>query len=172
MTCVKWIGFLCIVLGSSGIGISGTRDYNRRIETLTQIKQMMHYIQDMVRQEHLPLSEAIGRSALRMEGIYGDFLSDVASQMELFCGEDIALIWHKQAEKLKKLLGKQYYAEFEHCMDQTGFATATAQADAIRQYERHLTEKIQELNAQREEKCRLYQSLGVIGGIFICVLLL
>ena len=169
---MKWIGFFFIIFGCSGIGISNTLDYNKRIETLTKIRQMMHYIQDMIRQEHLSLTEAIGRCGQRMDGVYGEFLMRVAEQMDVFCGEDIALIWRKQAAGLQKELGKQYYSGFEHCMDQTGFATAQAQADAIRQYERQLSDIIQNLVSQREEKCKLYQSLGIIGGIFICVLLL
>lgn len=169
---MKWIGFGFIIFACSGIGISNKIDYDNRIETLTKVRQMMHYIQDMVRQEHLPLTEAVLRCGQRMDGIYGEFLMEVARQMDVFCGEDIALIWRKQADCLKKKLGKQYYTDFEHCMDQTGFAVAEAQADAIRQYERQLSDIIQKLVSQREEKCKLYQSLGVIGGIFICVLLL
>lgn len=168
---MKWIGFVLILVGCGGIGFSDACNYQKNIQTLSSIKQMMQYIEELVGQQHLPLTEALLRCAQRMDGPYQTFLLRVTEQMDQFCGEDIALIWQKQAQSLKKLLGKNYYGAFCHCMDQTGFASATAQAEAIRQYERQLSDILKNLIAQREEKCKLYQSLGIIGGIFICVLL-
>ena len=168
---MKWIGFLLILSGCTGIGLSYINEYTRRIDVLTNIRGMMHYIQEMITYEKLPLAEAIGRSGQRMEGIYQTFLTEVARQMELFSGEELLLIWQEQAQQLKKVIAKQDYQEFLHCMDQTGFATASSQGAAIRQYEAELTERINALVAQREEKCKLYRSLGILSGIFICVLL-
>lgn len=168
---MKWIGFLMIMTGCAGIGFSYINEYTRRIEALTQIRDMMHYVQEMITQERLPLFEAVQRSGQRMEGAYRTFLLEVARQMELFSGEDIALIWHKQAEGMQRLIARQDYQDFVHCMDQTGFATADAQGTAICRYESQLSEKINLLSRQKEEKCKLYRSLGILSGIFICVLL-
>lgn len=168
---MKWIGFIMIILGCTGVGFSYINEYTRRIEVLKNLQSMMHYIQEQITYEKLPLAEAIARSGQRLSGSYRDFLSEVARQMALFSGEEIATIWQGQAQQLEKVISRQDYQEFVHCMDQTGFATASSQGAAIRQYESALTDRMNVLIAQREEKCKLYRSLGILSGIFICVLL-
>lgn len=168
---MKWIGLICVLLGCNGIGFSNAFSYDRQIAVLDQIRQMMHYIEEMVGLQKLPLTEAIGRCALRMSDPYKAYLENIAGKMELFCGEDIALIWQKQSQDLQRLLGKKYYEGFMHCMDQTGFASASEQAKAIEHYVRQLDTTIKALKLERNEKCKLYQSMGIIGGLFICVLL-
>lgn len=168
---MKWIGFCMVLLGSAGVGFAMVGEYGLRMQTLSQIRTMMHYINDMVLYECIPLAEAFKRTAARVESPFREFLTRVADQMEEFCGEDVSMIWNNNAELVRDVMDKRDYAEFLHCMQQTGFMDAKGQSQAFKAYEQSLELKLAGLTEQKEEKCKLYQTLGIMSGIFVCILL-
>lgn len=169
---MKWIGFLLILLGSSGVGFSMVSEYGQRIEVLGNLKTMLGYISDMVLVECVPLAEAFRRCEFRMEDPYREFLHKVAEQMEEFCGENPSFIWKSNAGILKPLLKGKDYLSFCECMGQTGFMDVKGQSQALKNYEQSLEMLMKQLREQREDKCRLYQTLGIMAGVFVCILLL
>lgn len=168
---MKWIGFCLVLLGSAGVGFSLVGEYSLRIQTLSEIKTMIHYINDRVLYECVPLAEAFKRTAARMNSPFREFLEKVADQMEEFCGEDVSLIWKGNAELLKNWINKQDFKEFQQCMGQTGFMDVQGQSQALKVYEQSLELKLVRLMEQKEEKCKLYQTLGIMSGVFVCILL-
>lgn len=168
---MKWIGFCLVLLGSAGVGFSFVGEYGLRIQTLSRVRTMIHYINDMVLYECIPLAEAFKRTAVRIESPFREFLEKVADQMEEFCGEDVSLLWKNNAELLRGLMNKEDFSEFQRCMEQTGFMDAKGQSQAWKAYEQSLELKLVRLMEQKEEKCKLYQTLGIMSGIFVCILL-
>ncbi len=169
---MKWIGFLLVLAGAGGIGFSLVGEYVLRIRTLGQIRDMMHYINDLVLYEYASLPEAFAKAADRMEAPFADFLKKVAGQLEEFSGEDICFLWKSNAQMLKDTLNKKDYEEFSDCMQQTGFSDAKGQSQALKAYEQRLELTLHRLSEQKEEKCRLYRTLGIMSGVFVCILLL
>ena len=168
---MKWIGFLLVLAGTGGIGFSLVGEYSMRIRILGQIKEMMHYINDLVMYEYASLPEAFCRAAERVESPFCDFLQKTAGQMEAFCGEDLSFLWKNNAVMLKDVMNAKDYHEFLGCMQQTGFSDAKGQSQAIKAYEQRLELQLHRLSEQKEEKCKLYQTLGIMSGVFVCILL-
>lgn len=168
---MKWIGFLFVLAGTGGIGLSLVGEYALRLRLLGQIRDMMHYINDLVLYEYASLPEAFAKAAERMEEPFSDFLKKVAGQLEEFSGEDVSFLWKSNAQMLRSLMNKKDYREFECCMQQTGFSDAKGQSQALKAYEQRLELTLHRLSEQKEEKCRLYQTLGIMSGVFVCILL-
>lgn len=169
---MKWIGLLLVLVGSGGIGLSLVGEYTMRIHTLSQIRDMMHYMNDLILYEYVSLPEAFARTAERMEAPFSDFLKKVAFQMEEFSGENISFLWKSNARMIKDRMNKKDYAEFADCMRQTGFSDVTGQSQTLKAYEQRLELQLHRLTEQKEEKCRLYQTLGIMSGVFFCILLI
>ncbi len=169
---MKWVGFLFILAGAGGVGFSLVGEYALRIRTLGQIRDMIHYINDFVLYEYASLPEAFSKAGERMESPFSDFLNTVAEQMEEFSGEDVSFLWKNNAMKLKTVLNKKDFEEFSNCMKQTGFSQAKEQSRALKAYEQRLELELHRLSEQKEEKCKLYRTLGVMSGVFVCILLL
>ena len=169
---MKWIGFLFVLAGTGGIGLSLVGEYTMRIHTLGQIRDMMHYMNDLILYEYASLPEAFARTAERMEAPFSDFLKKVAFQLEEFSGENVSFLWKSNAQMLKERMNKKDYAEFADCMQQTGFSDPKGQSQALKNYEQRLELMLHRLGEQREEKCRLYQTLGIMSGVFFCILLI
>jgi len=169
---MRWFGFLLVMLGAGGIGFSLVGEYVQRINNLEQIRNMMHYINDAIVYEHATLPEAFRKTALRMNDSFGEFLMKTAKQTEEFSGEDVAFLWKTNASKWKGSMNKNDFREFENCMNQTGFSDAKSQSEALKSYEQRLELTLHKLTQQKEEKCKLYQTVGIMAGLFICILLL
>ncbi|MBE5880875.1 MAG: hypothetical protein E7289_00985 [Lachnospiraceae bacterium] len=168
---MKWLGFLLVLAGTGGVGFSLVGEYSMRIRVLGQVRDMMHYINDLVVCEYASLPEAFRRSADRMEAPFSDFLKKVAEQMDAFSGEDVSFLWKNNAAMLKDTMNKKDYREFLDCMQQTGFSDAKGQSRALKAYEQRLELLLHRLSEQKEEKCKLYQTLGIMSGVFVCILL-
>lgn len=168
---MKWIGFLLVLAGTGGIGFSLVGEYSMRIRVLGQIRDMMHYINDLVVCEYASLPEAFAKAAERVEAPFSDFLKTVAQQMDTFSGEEVSFLWKSNAVMLKDSMNAKDYQEFLACMQQTGFSDVKGQSQALKAYEQRLELLLHRLSEQKEEKCRLYQTLGIMSGVFVCILL-
>ncbi len=168
---MKWIGFLLVLAGTGGVGLSLAGEYTMRIQTLRRIRDMMHYINDLILYEYASLPEAFARTAQRMDAPFSDFLAKVAVQLEEFSGEDVSFLWKNNAQMLKDIMKKKDFAEFTECMQQTGFSDAKGQSQALKAYEQRLELLLHRLTEEKEEKCRLYRTLGIMSGVFVCILL-
>ena len=169
---MKWIGFLLVVAGTGGIGLSLVGEYHLRMKMLEQIRNMMHYINDLILYESVCLPEAFRKTSDRLEEPFCGFLQRVAQQMEEFNGEDISFLWKNSGELVKSHMNKKDYEEFLGCMQQTGFMDVKGQRQAIKAYEQRLELQLHKLSEQKEEKCKLYQTIGIMSGLFVCILLL
>lgn len=168
---MKWVGFLLVLAGTGGIGFSLVGEYTMRIRMLGQIRDMMHYINDLVVCEYASLPEAFHRTADRVEAPLSVFLKKVAEQMDAFSGEEVSFLWKNSAAMLKESMNKKDYKEFLECMQQTGFSDAGGQSRALKAYEQRLELQLHRLSEQKEEKCKLYQTIGIMSGVFVCILL-
>lgn len=169
---MKWIGFLLVLSGTAGIGFSLVGEYTMRIHMLSQIRNMMHYMNDLILYEYASLPEAFARTADRMDAPFSDFLKKVSFQLEEFSGENVSFLWKNNAQMIKERMNKKDYAEFADCMKQTGFSDAKGQSQALKAYEQRLELQLHRMTEQKEEKCRLYQTLGIMSGVFFCILLI
>ena len=72
---------------------------------------------------------------------------------------------------LSDRLKKKEWEKFQECMDQKRFPAQGGQVQVLRLYEEELSDQIIKLEKQKEEKCKLYQTIGIMAGVFICILL-
>lgn len=168
---LKGIGFLLIILGSTGIGMSFAQDYCNRFQALQKIHKMVEYIADRIFVKKDPLSEAFLYAAKRMEGDYRKFLCAMYEDVEKKEGESLEHIWNKNSILLKDELIEQDLEEFCHAMEQTGFDNKEGQLRVLKDYLEAVSDKITFLKENKKEKCRLYEMVGIMSGI-LCILIL
>jgi len=168
---MKWTGLLLILLGCSAAGISLDLGLLQSIDTLMDIRDMMHFLVHEI-EECIPFCEATKLAAAKSVGGCADFLQGVSQKLQMYEGEDIALIWRSQSEVFKPLLKKEDYEAFCHCLDQNGFAGCGDQCMVLNRYVEDLEDRLAVMKKKREETGKLYRTLGVISGLFLCVLFL
>lgn len=168
---MKYLGFLLLLTGSTGLGMAFAEDYKERIFVLEQIGKMLTFISDRILTEKDTLPEAFFHTGGRFEGKWKQFLRDMYEETEKQTGAALEEIWREKSIILQDVMEERDFLCFQDAMKQTGFGTAEGQFRALKDYQIKVEETLKELTKQKKEKCKLYRTLGVMCGILIIVIL-
>lgn len=167
----KVIGGVCVIIASMGLGFTFCEDLGQRRKVLSNIRQMMQYLAKRIEVECDTLAEAFLHTSKRVEDPFGEFLMQVYHRMMKQEGISIKEIWEEEATELAKIVTPNDLKNLQACMGQTGFSQKEQQIRVMAEYISHLEEEIKELDQTRNEKCKVYKTLGIMTGILLVVIL-
>lgn len=168
---MRIIGGVLFLMGSIGMGIYQTIEYENGIEIRRQAVEMLRYLIDQIQVENASLTESICKVSVRLTGVFGEVLQQIQKRNNLNDGYPLSKIWESEMTRVGTCLTKEETNQLSHLLDQTGFYDAQTQLRKLKMALEELTGKIKEMEKQKETKCRLYQSIGVMGGGFVIILL-
>ena len=171
---LKLAGACLILCSAAGIGASYSGDLKRRVRELRVIKQMMYMLQGEIRYAHLPLPEAFTHVSVRLPAPFGLFLSGIADELKKADGRTLSELWKAEEQTyIKKLhLTRTDLEQLETLGEVLGYLDTEMQLAAIRLYLEQLEQSLAEAQEQMGSRQRLYQSLGIAGGVVLVILLL
>lgn len=170
---MKISGSMLLIAGTSGYGVWKAGCYKSRIRLLEQLRQMVFLLKGQVLYANATLEEAFAAVGGRTEGALARLFLYVAEEIGKQQGEAFFTIWKEAVEEiladseLKEEDRRQLAAMGEHL----GFLDRDMQERNLLLYLEQLDVSIDELRAHRQERCRLYTSLGVMAGMFLTILL-
>lgn len=170
---LKVVGCSCMIIGSSGFGWHLSSRYSERLRLLEQLKQMIFLLKAQVLYANASLEEAFESIGKRSTGELAFLWLQVAEGIKHQQGEPFFTIWKTQINQLKKdsaLLpsDKQQLEEFGKNL---GYLDLEMQERNILLYLEQLELTIKDLRQHKQEKKRLYTSLGILGGLFLAIIL-
>ena len=170
---MKLSGAACIVLGAAGTGIWFAARYRQRIAELEQLKQMVFLLKGQILYANAPLSEAMETVGRRMDGALGALFQETAASIEKRPGEPFPVIWKEAAARLdgRTALSKSDRQTLQALGEHLGFLDRETQERTLLLYLEQVDTELQALREHRQERCRLYTSLGIMGGLFLAVIL-
>lgn len=171
---LKTTGAVMMVMGSSGYGAWMAGNYRNRLLLLEQLRQMIFLLKGQITYANAPLPEAFEAVGKRTKGMLADLFMRVSERMEDQQGEPFCQIWKEEVEKMnvEGTLTKEDRQSLAGLGEHLGFMDCEMQERNLLLYLEQLDLVIEELRSHRQERCRLYTSLGVMAGIFLAVLLL
>ncbi len=171
---IKWIGVGFILFSCGGIGFEMKNKLEKRIEALRTIKRIIFMLRGEIKYGNAPLGEAFASIGNRMESPYREFLMETAKEMEHLNGKTFQGIWKQMKENYLKglpLLKK----DWDHLLDfgdHLGYLDKEMQLNTIELYLEQLEEEILSAQGNLKKNGKLYQSLGIMGGILITILII
>ena len=171
---MKAAGCTMVVMGTSGYGAFLAGNYRNRLVLLEQLRQMIFLLKGQIIYANAQLPEAFEAVGQRTKGELAELFMQVAERLNGQQGEPFFQIWQ---EEIKKLSGsKGFTKEDRQCLtalgEHLGFLDRDMQERNLLLYLEQLDLTIGGLRSHKEERCRLYTSLGVMGGLFLAVMLL
>ena len=154
---MRILGGIIFLLGTVGMGVFQSLSYDRGTGALRQAADMMRYLISQIEIENASLPESICKVSFRMDGFIGDILQNIRERNNKNDGKPLFEIWQEEL-----LL---------HMFDETGFYDTKTQLLRLKMNLETFLEEIKAREAQRESRCRLYQSMGLMVGIFVIILL-
>ena len=171
---LKITGACLILCSAAGIGASFSGELKRRVMELRILKQLVYMLQGEIRNARLPLPEAFCHVSVRLPVPVGTFLSETADELKKADGRTLGEVWKmEEAKHLKGLhLVRADLEQLESLGEVLGYLDAEMQLAAIRLYLEQLENSIAEAQEHMGSRQKLYQSLGIAGGVFLVILLL
>lgn len=174
MVIIKIIGCILILTSSAGMGLYFSGELKNRINDLKELKKIIFLLRGDIRYANTPLPEAVQALAIRHEGKYKKFLSKIAERLNELGGVSFCTIWKEAV--LKELentsLSRKDLAGLGQLGENLGYLDKDMQINTIDLFLEQIEEEIKELSHNVKQKTYLYNSLGVLGGIFITIIML
>lgn len=168
---LKLIGIGLVFSAAVLTGFSLSKDYLSRINTLEYFQKMLLLLKGEIKYSNSEIVEAMKKVSEKTENVVGDFLKSVT---EYFEKTDYTLseCWNRASRDFlesntgfndKDVLLIQEFGR------NLGITDKETQINNIFNLMEEMDMKIKKLKDDREEKCRLYRTLGVMTGAFIAV---
>lgn len=171
---IKIVGSIMVLLASTGIGIMAGEKKKRRIKQLKELMVHMKVLYGEIEYGRTALPEVLKIVASRNQGDMTGFFQRVAEELSKLSGESFSVIWNRcmETELAATCLTKKDRLLLEGLGENLGFLDQKMQLTTIGHYMVNLEGAMEEAAAEVREKVRLYNLLGVLGGIFITIVML
>ncbi len=169
---MKAVGAICLILGASGFGWHLASLWKQRLALLGSLRQLVYFLKGEILYSHATLAEGLSQAGRKGGGPFGELFLEAARRLEQRDGTPFSQIWQEEAGKVKNLpLAKEDWEKLEALGSSLGYLDISMQERTILLYLEQLDETIRFLKEHSRERCRLYMSLGVMGGLFLTIAL-
>lgn len=174
MQITKVIGCILVILSSTCMGFYFSNEIKCRIADLKELKKLIVLLRGDIRYGSTPLPEAISAIERRHDGCFKPFFSKVSSRLYELSGVTFSEVWKDALDK--ELAGtsltkkdKSFLLQFG---ENLGYLDKDMQMNTFDLFISQLEDVINETSKTVKEKAYLYNSLGIMAGIFISIVML
>jgi len=170
---LKAIGAVMIMASATGIGLSFSADLKKHCMELRILKQLIYMLRGEIKYTKTPLPEAFLHMAVRLPEPFAGFLRETAEEMGGMDGRGFGELWREQIRKCLSAthLKREEKEQLGDLGDVLGYLDLEMQLSSIELYLERLEICIRDAQEAIATKQKVYQSLGVAGGIFLVILL-
>lgn len=170
----KIVGAILVIFSSSAMGLYLSNELKTRIVDLKELKKILLLLRGDIQYANTPLPEAVQALSRRHDGKFKGFLENISQRLLKLRGESFGVIWKEGVEKdlTHTSFSKEDYALLNQLGENLGYLDKNMQIGTLDLYLEQIEETINSLSQSVKDKTYLYNSLGIMGGIFITIILL
>ena len=168
---MQLVGGILVLFSGVCLGFKQAFTYEEMQGNLHLFMKTIEFMIAQIKTEGATLPEAICKVSFRQDGEIGKALQDTAETIKLNEGKELNLIWKEQMKHMPMVLPTKIENEWIHLFDQTGFYDRDAQLKQLQYVYEMMKDEYEQMDKQKEEKCRLYQSMGFLISLFVIILL-
>lgn len=170
---LRLVGAALVLISCSGLGFSKASEWNARLKAAECLRKMLFLLKGEIVYGGSPLTEALERTGRKGGGEIGSLFQRVSLRLSEQSGEPFYTIWQEEIDTLpaNAHLSKEDRQELKEFGEHLGYLDRTMQERTILLYLEQLDITIEDLRKHRQEKNRLYTSLGVMGGLFLAIVM-
>jgi len=172
---LKILGAIMVIGASSGIGYYCSKKLKLHLEALLHMKKMIMLLKGEILYMNSTLEEAFAAVALRIsDPMYSDFLLDLSEKLKERSSRLFYDIWCEGVELhlSKSDLWKKDRLDIKALGENLGYLDKQMQEKNLDLYLEQLEEEMAQGKEEFLSKSKLYRSLGIMGGIFIAIVLM
>lgn len=171
---IKWIGAILVMVSAYAIGSILAGQIKERERWLKEIKTTLFLLEGELEYHQMPFPEALQLVGERHGGNLKKFLCELGEELKKKEGSSLQELWREHAKRFFKTssLTKEQKEEFAELGVYFMEADRVARKNAIEFYSNRLEEEIVQLRETGADKAYLYRMLGMLGGMFLLILVL
>lgn len=171
---LKAAGCLVVIFSASGYGYCRGLEYKKHVEELEYLNRLIGQIKGEISYTRAPLGDVFSKVGRRIREPYRSWLLALSAGMEYRGSTMLADLWKRITEEhLTNLyLDQEEQRELKNLGNQMGYLDIRMQEEVLAWYCGRLDEKRKMLSEELAQKRRLCSCLGVMGGIFLAIVLI
>lgn len=165
---LKLIGCICVLVSSFCIGMNRSEDLKRHLESLEELKKIFCILRSELEYTRAPFSELFEKMIKKVSINFAKWLHELVDRLQEKSNGTFEEIWSATIEEQLKTsnLSEEDLQELKSIGKQLEYI------NQIDLYIERLEYKIVETRKAYQSKRKLWKSLGIMGGIFLVILLL
>ncbi len=165
---VKFIGGLLIVTACTALGMEKSRELSLHRTELEELQKIFTYIQKELEYMRTPIDELFQKLQKKFPGAYQRWLEEIANSKEVLGKKSFEEIWLSSIDIYLKgsLLTKSEIEELKQ------IGKHLSRPEAMSLFLIQIENAIQVTREEEKEKKKLYQSMGILAGIFLVLVLI
>lgn len=164
----KWVGCLLILIASTGFGISQSEELKKHLEQLEELKKLFYLIRSELEYTKAPFAEVFEKLEYKVASPFREWLLCMRGKLE---GRQRGTFWEIWSSTITEKLTKSKLKK-EELEDLRNVGKNLEYIENLDLYIEQLEYKIKQIRQSYQSKRKLCRSLGIMGGIFLVILLL
>lgn len=164
----KIVGSIIVIAVCTALGFEKSKELQQHLKELEELKRLFTILHNELEYTKATLSEVFLKTSKKTEAPYKEWLTDLAKKLELRGMGTFLELWKKSIEIhfAETKLSRNEVEELE----QVGLGIQYI--DTLTLYLNQLDFSIQNTREELKSKKKLYQSMGIMCGIFLVIVLL
>ncbi len=166
---LQWMGAILIIAGCGGVGFGMALNYKREEAALGKLIKALEFMRCELEYRLTPLPELCRKAADYSLGSVSTVFLGLAKELETQIAPDAACCMTAVLKKTKEL-PKKAAAAMEELGKSLGQFDLQGQVRGIASVQRLCENELEELAANRSNRIRSYQTLGLCAGAALVIL--
>ncbi len=165
---IKGIGCVVILISSALLGYAQGQEVRQEVKNLEELERIFVLIKKEMEYTRAPFAEIFRKLACKTDGMWRPWLEEVSKELEEKRDRTFMEIWKSSIEEYVKgnSIKKEVLEELISVGNNLGHP------ENLELYLENLEFVIKNTREEAKTKKKLYQSMGVMGGFFLVILLL
>lgn len=171
---LRLIGVFLLLISSVGTGRWMERREQQRIRQLEEMIRSMEYLKGEIRFARKTLPESFEQLSERVLSPFQELFLGLANELKYHPGTGFEEIFKDILDREKEnfaLLTNDMECFYQACCN-LGHLDKEMQMHILDRYIKDLERTVEHLAKEMPQKTKLYRSLGILGGVFLVVILI
>ena len=166
---LKWMGAILIVAGCGGFGFLMARNISREVYALRRLMGILDYMSCELEYRLTPLPETLRKATVSQDGCVNRALIFLAEELESQVAPDVKSCMKAALARVPDL-PKRTRAMLEELGISLGAFDLPGQLKGLEAVRQDCSRVLSELEQNRAQRTRSYQTLGLCAGAALAVL--
>ena len=168
---IRAAALLLVAASCAGLGFVKSQALSARIRDLLILRKILRLLTGEISYGGTPLPEAFYRIGGKVGEPFRDFLQDLSLDMRRYEGESFSELFDRNADCHLKgtRLTREDLEEWKEFGRMLGYLDREMQLSTLKSFDETLAWKIGVQKEGLPARKKLYQSLGVMGGLFLVI---